>query len=134
MRTRRDLVSRSIECRVRLTPRKRSRRRFGESLDSFTVNRRERRPNLIPATDRKATVKAVQQRFPNHDANLSCALHRFDPFARRFDFDQRRGSRLLQSLRMSTTLALAARAVPRYTSYPTAPHFSSDVGAETYAA
>jgi hypothetical protein len=89
---------------------------------------------LTPATDRKATVKAVQQRFPNHDANLSCALHRFDPFARRFDFDQRRGSRLLQSLRMSTTLALAARAVPRYTSYPTAPHFSSDVGAETYAA
>jgi hypothetical protein len=53
---------------------------------------------------------------------------------RRFDFDQRRASRLLQSLRMSTTLALAARAVPRYTSYPTAPHFSSDVGAETYAA
>jgi hypothetical protein len=36
---------------------------------------------LIPATDRKAAVKAVQQRFPNHDANLSCALHRFDPFA-----------------------------------------------------
>jgi hypothetical protein len=75
--------------------RKRSRRRFGESLDSFTVNRRERRPNLIPATDRKAIVKAVQQRFPNHDASLSCALRRFDPFARRFDFDQRRGSRLL---------------------------------------
>jgi hypothetical protein len=59
---------------------------------------------LIPATDRKTTVKAVQQRFPNHDGNLSCALHRFDPFARRFDFDQRRGSRLLQALRMSTTL------------------------------
>jgi oxygen-independent coproporphyrinogen-3 oxidase len=34
---------------------------------------------------------------------------------------------------MSTTLTLAERAVPRYTSYPTAPHFSSDVGAETYA-
>jgi hypothetical protein len=36
--------------------------------------------------------------------------------------------------RMSTTLTLAERAVPRYTSYPTAPHFSPDVGAETYAA
>ncbi len=35
---------------------------------------------------------------------------------------------------MSTTLTLAERAVPRYTSYPTAPHFSSDVGPETYAA
>jgi oxygen-independent coproporphyrinogen III oxidase len=35
---------------------------------------------------------------------------------------------------MSTTLTLAERAVPRYTSYPTAPHFSSNVGAETYAA
>jgi oxygen-independent coproporphyrinogen III oxidase len=35
---------------------------------------------------------------------------------------------------MSTTLTLAERAVPRYTSYPTAPHFSSVVGAETYAA
>jgi oxygen-independent coproporphyrinogen-3 oxidase len=35
---------------------------------------------------------------------------------------------------MSTTLTLAERAVPRYTSYPTAPHFSPDVQAETYAA
>jgi oxygen-independent coproporphyrinogen III oxidase len=35
---------------------------------------------------------------------------------------------------MSTTLILAERAVPRYTSYPTALHFSPDVGAETYAA
>jgi oxygen-independent coproporphyrinogen III oxidase len=35
---------------------------------------------------------------------------------------------------MNTTLTLAERAVPRYTSYPTAPHFSSDVGAEIYAA
>jgi oxygen-independent coproporphyrinogen-3 oxidase len=35
---------------------------------------------------------------------------------------------------MSTTLTLAERAVPRYTSYPTAPHFCPDVGAETYAA
>jgi oxygen-independent coproporphyrinogen-3 oxidase len=35
---------------------------------------------------------------------------------------------------MSTTLTLAERAVPRYTSYPTAPHFSPDVRAETYAA
>jgi oxygen-independent coproporphyrinogen III oxidase len=34
---------------------------------------------------------------------------------------------------MSTTLTLAERAVPRYTSYPTAPHFSPDVGSETYA-
>jgi oxygen-independent coproporphyrinogen III oxidase len=36
--------------------------------------------------------------------------------------------------RMSTTLTLAERAVPRYTSYPTAPHFSPDVGADPYAA
>jgi oxygen-independent coproporphyrinogen III oxidase len=35
---------------------------------------------------------------------------------------------------MSTTLTLAERAVPRYTSYPTAPHFNSAVVAETYAA
>jgi oxygen-independent coproporphyrinogen III oxidase len=35
---------------------------------------------------------------------------------------------------MSTTLTLAERAVPRYTSYPTAPHFSPGVGPETYAA
>jgi oxygen-independent coproporphyrinogen III oxidase len=35
---------------------------------------------------------------------------------------------------MSTTLTLAECAVPRYTSYPTAPHFSCDVGAGTYAA
>jgi oxygen-independent coproporphyrinogen III oxidase len=35
---------------------------------------------------------------------------------------------------MSTTLTLAERAVPRYTSYPKAPHFSADVGPETYAA
>jgi oxygen-independent coproporphyrinogen-3 oxidase len=34
---------------------------------------------------------------------------------------------------MSTTLTLAERAVPRYTSYPTAPHFSAAVGAQTYA-
>ena len=30
--------------------------------------------------------------------------------------------------------ALAERNVPRYTSYPTAPHFSAAVGAETYGA
>jgi hypothetical protein len=59
---------------------------------------------------------------------------RFGPFVRGIDFDQRRGGRLLQALRMSTTLTLAERAVPRYTSYPTAPHFSPGVGAETYAA
>jgi oxygen-independent coproporphyrinogen III oxidase len=35
---------------------------------------------------------------------------------------------------MRTTLTLAERAVPRYTSYPTAPHFSPDVEADTYAA
>ena len=35
---------------------------------------------------------------------------------------------------MSTTLTLAERAVPRYTSYPTAPHFSPDVGSEIYTA
>ncbi len=34
---------------------------------------------------------------------------------------------------MSTPLTLAERAVPRYTSYPTAPHFSAAVGAQTYA-
>jgi oxygen-independent coproporphyrinogen III oxidase len=35
---------------------------------------------------------------------------------------------------MSTTLTLAERAVPRYTSYPTAPHFSDAVGPQAYAA
>jgi oxygen-independent coproporphyrinogen-3 oxidase len=30
-------------------------------------------------------------------------------------------------------VAMAGKSVPRYTSYPTAPHFSSTVGAETYA-
>jgi oxygen-independent coproporphyrinogen-3 oxidase len=34
---------------------------------------------------------------------------------------------------MSTTLTLAERAVPRYTSYPTAPHFSAAVGPQAYA-
>ncbi len=53
---------------------------------------------------------------------------------RRIDFDQRRGGRLLQAPCMSTTLTLAERAVPRYTSYPTAPHFSPDVGPEIYGA
>src|SRR3974390_3303982 len=33
---------------------------------------------------------------------------------------------------MSTALALAERNVPRYTSYPTAPHFSKAVGPELY--
>jgi oxygen-independent coproporphyrinogen-3 oxidase len=33
---------------------------------------------------------------------------------------------------MSTSLALAERNVPRYTSYPTAPHFSAAVGPERY--
>ena len=33
---------------------------------------------------------------------------------------------------MSTSLALAERNVPRYTSYPTAPHFSTAVGPELY--
>ena len=33
---------------------------------------------------------------------------------------------------MSTSLALAERNVPRYTSYPTAPHFSAAVGPELY--
>jgi oxygen-independent coproporphyrinogen III oxidase len=33
---------------------------------------------------------------------------------------------------MTTSLFLADRNLPRYTSYPTAPHFSSTVGAETY--
>jgi oxygen-independent coproporphyrinogen-3 oxidase len=35
---------------------------------------------------------------------------------------------------MDMTLTLAERNVPRYTSYPTAPHFSAAVGAKTYAA
>jgi oxygen-independent coproporphyrinogen III oxidase len=34
---------------------------------------------------------------------------------------------------MNTMLTLAERNVPRYTSYPTAPHFSAAVGAKTYA-
>jgi len=34
---------------------------------------------------------------------------------------------------MSSTLAIAERNVPRYTSYPTAPHFSASVGAGRYA-
>jgi oxygen-independent coproporphyrinogen-3 oxidase len=34
---------------------------------------------------------------------------------------------------MSTTLTLSERAVPRYTSYPTAPHFSAAVGPQSYA-
>jgi oxygen-independent coproporphyrinogen-3 oxidase len=34
---------------------------------------------------------------------------------------------------MKTTLALAERNVPRYTSYPTAPHFTTEVGPDTYA-
>lgn len=33
-----------------------------------------------------------------------------------------------------SVIALAERNVPRYTSYPTAPHFSADVNASTYAA
>jgi oxygen-independent coproporphyrinogen III oxidase len=35
---------------------------------------------------------------------------------------------------MSATLALAERSVPRYTSYPTAPHFCAAVGPRTYGA
>jgi oxygen-independent coproporphyrinogen-3 oxidase len=35
---------------------------------------------------------------------------------------------------MSVTTALAERNVPRYTSYPTAPHFTADVGPSVYAA
>lgn len=34
---------------------------------------------------------------------------------------------------MRTTLALAERNVPRYTSYPTAPHFTNELGPDTYA-
>jgi oxygen-independent coproporphyrinogen III oxidase len=34
----------------------------------------------------------------------------------------------------NTTLTLAERSVPRYTSYPTAPHFCAAVGPQTYAA
>jgi oxygen-independent coproporphyrinogen-3 oxidase len=33
---------------------------------------------------------------------------------------------------LSSNLVLAEKSVPRYTSYPTAPHFSADVGPETY--
>jgi oxygen-independent coproporphyrinogen-3 oxidase len=35
---------------------------------------------------------------------------------------------------MNKMLALAERSVPRYTSYPTAPHFSAEIGREIYAA
>jgi oxygen-independent coproporphyrinogen III oxidase len=35
---------------------------------------------------------------------------------------------------MNTMLALAKRTVPRYTSYPTAPHFSAAIGPTAYAA
>lgn len=35
---------------------------------------------------------------------------------------------------MSTMLALAERNMPRYTSYPTAPHFCAALGPHTYAA
>jgi len=35
---------------------------------------------------------------------------------------------------MNTILALAERNVPRYTSYPTAPHFSAGIGPQAYAA
>ncbi len=38
-----------------------------------------------------------------------------------------------QWLSRAEALALAERNVPRYTSYPTAPHFSAAVGPETYA-
>jgi oxygen-independent coproporphyrinogen III oxidase len=34
---------------------------------------------------------------------------------------------------MNKMLALAERSVPRYTSYPTAPHFSADIGRQIYA-
>lgn len=34
---------------------------------------------------------------------------------------------------MTSSLALAERSVPRYTSYPTAPHFSAAIGPERYA-
>jgi oxygen-independent coproporphyrinogen III oxidase len=34
---------------------------------------------------------------------------------------------------MDKMLALAERSVPRYTSYPTAPHFSADIGPQIYA-
>src|SRR5438309_2354382 len=33
---------------------------------------------------------------------------------------------------MNSSLALTERNVPRYTSYPTAPHFSAAIGAERY--
>ena len=39
----------------------------------------------------------------------------------------------LHFVSMSDDLTLLERAVPRYTSYPTAPHFSAQVGADTYA-
>ncbi|MCV6605415.1 MAG: hypothetical protein OIF34_08920, partial [Porticoccaceae bacterium] len=39
----------------------------------------------------------------------------------------------LNAIMTNVTLKYATRAVPRYTSYPTAPHFSTDVGRDTYA-
>ena len=35
---------------------------------------------------------------------------------------------------MNSVLTMAERSVPRYTSYPTAPHFSAAVGPQSYAA
>src|SRR5215475_10303927 len=43
-------------------------------------------------------------------------------------------SERLVAFRDSQGLALAERSVPRYTSYPTAPHFCAAVGPRTYAA
>jgi hypothetical protein len=63
-----------IECRARLTLRKRSRRGFEASLDSFTGNKPERRRKRRLGWERKGLVKPVRQGFPNHDANLSCAF------------------------------------------------------------
>jgi oxygen-independent coproporphyrinogen III oxidase len=61
-------------------------------------------------------------------------FRRFDPFARGLISINAAAAECFNLYAMSTTLTLAERAVPRYTSYPTAPHFSSDVGTETYAA
>jgi hypothetical protein len=78
--------------------RKRPRRGFGPSPDSFTENRRERRPNLMPARIAKLSLRLCSKAFLTTTPTCP-ALCRLDRLAREFDFDQRRGCRLLQALR-----------------------------------
>src|SRR5687768_14058119 len=43
-------------------------------------------------------------------------------------------SRILSNRHMSKSCSFAEQAVPRYTSYPTAPHFTGAVNGESYGA